>query len=179
MLIQNNKSNKGIALLTSVLVVSVILAIALTLMSLVVKQFLISSSAQQSVLSIYAADAGMECALLYDIRGTEAALNGDYVFATSTSNLNNNTGAGLTCFGLGLSNYSVVDNVNSATTSFEVSFPSGGFPTRCTRVEVAKNFDGITNATKIVSKGYNVSCARVGTSPRVVERALRVDYVFN
>jgi Tfp pilus assembly protein PilX len=167
------KSNRGITLLIAVLVTSVIMAIALTILSISFKQFKISSSAKESVLSIYAADAGIECALLWDIRGIE--LRGEAVFATSTES--SYLGGAINCFGTDISSvWSINPNGTAgAITTFQVEFAQA--PQNCVIIEVEKIvLTPETALTEMSSKGYNVPCLEINTSPIAVERAIRVKY---
>lgn len=175
-----NRHNKGIALLTSVLIMSVILAIGLSLMTYVVKQLDISFSTRNSAISIYAADAGVECALLWDIKSYD--LYGGPVFATSTGSARavpGGIGSGpARCFGRDLASTwePIIEDAISATTTFNLQF--SGSPVYCTRVTVTKFNNGSKIETSILSRGYNVPCNQRTTSVNAVERAIRVDYVF-
>lgn len=64
------KKDKGFAMLFTVLVISIILAIALGIADLTFKQTLLSSLARDSQLAFYQADAGVECGMYYDLQGS-------------------------------------------------------------------------------------------------------------
>lgn len=174
----NKQTNKGIALLIAVLTVSIVLAVTLSLVNIVVKELNITSQARNSVLAVYAADAGAECALFWDIRGSETGLHGDLVFATTSAFTGASPGSGLNCFGVDLTsggaNYTVTHDPTSAITTFELPFTN-----RCSRVEVTKTQDVVTpifSDTRIISRGYNVPCTDIGTAPNATERAFRITY---
>lgn len=59
--------NKGFALIFSVVVVAVVTVITLALTTLTQKSLEISSAGQESQEAFFAADAGIECALYWDI----------------------------------------------------------------------------------------------------------------
>lgn len=176
---QKRSEKKGIALLTAVLIMSLILAVGLSLMTFVVKQFNIATSARESVISIYAADAGIECALLWDIQSYTRY--GGPVFATSTGAeraIVGGIGSGpAECFTADLpSIWSVTEGATSATTTFELDFT--GAPVYCTSVTVVKRDTGARIETSIQSRGYNVPCSDYTTNQNAVERAIKVDYIF-
>lgn len=59
---------KGFALLFSVLIASLLLTIGLSIFSIALKEFAISTASRQSIHAFYAADSGREYALYRDIR---------------------------------------------------------------------------------------------------------------
>jgi Tfp pilus assembly protein PilX len=142
--------NTGFTLFIAMVVMSTLLLVATGVVSLVVRQALVSSSGRESQHAFYAADTGIECAIYWDVQNP----SGISAFATSTGsqiNCNNQTMA--------------VGGV--ATSTFSFNFSPDPF---CVTVTVNK---GPTGATKIESKGYN-SCDLL--NPRRVERAIRVLY---
>ncbi len=58
-------NEKGFVMLFTVLIVSIILSLAIGIANIGYKQSLLSSIGKDSQIAFYAADAGMECALLY------------------------------------------------------------------------------------------------------------------
>lgn len=66
MILRKKQKNKGIALLFSVLLSSIILTIALGVSSLAFKEIQFGTSAKTTNEAFFAADAGMECALYND-----------------------------------------------------------------------------------------------------------------
>ena len=176
MKIMNQK--KGIVLLYSVLTISIILAITVSLLSFVLKEYNITSSTRDSVRAVYAADAGIECALLWDIRGHEPAYYGDRVFATVTPSYISG-GSGINCFSpvADLSSIWTVSTAGATTTTeFIVNLPNSS----CTVVQVGKADGGPgLEYTSVFSRGYNVACGSRFTDLNAVERAIRVDYIFN
>lgn len=63
-----DKKNGGFALLFSVLIASLLLTIGLSIFSIALKELAISTNAERSIISFYAADSGRECGLYWDIR---------------------------------------------------------------------------------------------------------------
>ena len=57
---------RGVTLLISVILTSVVLSVALALLDITYKQVLLSGSAKQSQYAFYNADTAMECALYWD-----------------------------------------------------------------------------------------------------------------
>lgn len=170
---------KGMTLLLAVLVLSIVMAVGLTLLNFIVKQFNITTSARDSVNAVYAADTGIECALLWDIRGHEAGFYGARVFPTSTS-LTIGTDQGINCLNVDITRaafpWSVTQAASAATTTFELDFPNIN---ACTIVQVAKYQASGRENTTVFSRGYNVPCNATTTSPNAVERAIQVRYIFN
>ncbi len=61
------KPNGGYALMLSIVVSSVVLSIGLSLLSIVQKELILSGTGRDSQFAFYAADAGLECVLYWDI----------------------------------------------------------------------------------------------------------------
>ncbi len=61
------KKNEGFAMLFTVLVISIMLAIGLGIADLTYKQSLLSNEARDSQLAFYQADSGVECGMYYDL----------------------------------------------------------------------------------------------------------------
>src|SRR3989338_2436505 len=158
------KSSDGYALLLSVVVSGLILAIGLGLLSIIEKALTLSSAGRESQIAFYAADAGSECALFWD-RKNEGRLSS--VFATSTSSVP--PVSGIFCAGTDIaSTWTILDvTANSANTSFDMTLENGA----CVTVVVQKTNSG--RKTLVESRGHN-SCSP--TFPRRIERAIRASY---
>src|SRR3989338_4082828 len=139
--------NTGFVLLYAVLVASIALSIGLSLYGITIKELIISSSSRDSQLAFYAADAGTECALYWDIQ--------EKAFSTTTPT---NT---ITCAGSSM----VVGGGTISDFSLP-ALPNGA----CASVNVNKSSP---SQTVVVSRGYS-TCDL--DDPRRVERALRVTY---
>lgn len=142
----------GFAMLFTVLVMTLILSIALGISNITYKQTILSSLARDSEIALYQADAGVECALYFDLK-QHAFVSGSAVpsFTCGTATL---TG-GETSAGSGL---------------FVYSSPAAS--TACIAgITIDKTFSAESNVI-ITSRGNNI-CQ---TNPRQVERALQVRY---
>jgi len=181
----NLQPNKGFVALFAILVSSIVLVISFGILNIAIKEVILSSSGRESQFGFYAADAGMECALYWDVKGLSGT--GNSIFPTSTHLYSTNprpsniycgvlsdgaTRQDITADRTANFNNSFfgpiqyVETGTSATTTFFMSIVSGK---ACSKVEIAKN----ANSTKIEAYGYN---ACDFTSPQVVERAIRATY---
>ena len=142
---------RGFVILFTVLVASIILAIALGVASVSYRELLLSSTAKDAEFSFFSADTGAECALYWDIQQS--------AFGTTLVTPSCNGGS--------------VD-MTSLSSPYTFRFATGA--AGCAAVTVDKS-DPTT--TKIESLGYNVSCndlITAPTNPRIVERAIRITY---
>jgi hypothetical protein len=185
-------NKKGFTIFFAMLVGSLALAVGFAIYDLTVREIDLSAAASQSQYAIFAADAGVECALYWDAKAP--SLNGSpSIFATSTGVGNAATGgSGTVCndqnivtkgtpptpFAMptsGWSSWTVVGNASLATTTFTLAIPNNSTPaqTYCAIVEVGKATVGGVLYTAIVSRGYN-TCLSAGVTR--LERTLRVSY---
>jgi hypothetical protein len=144
-------NNKGFVILFTVLVASIILAIALGVASVSYREVLLSATAKDAEFSFFSADTGAECALYWDIQQS--------AFGTTLVTPSCNGGS-----------------VDMTSLSSPYTFRFATSAAGCASVTVDKSDP--TN-TKIESLGYNVSCndlITAPTNPRIVERAIRVTY---
>lgn len=102
------KNNQGFALLFSVLLSSLLLAIGLSIFNITLKELALSTATARSVNALYAADSGRECALYWD----EKSENVPTVVVGST-------GGTITCNG---SNIVLAGSVSDGATPVERSF---------------------------------------------------------
>ncbi len=138
----------------SVLVAGMLLSIALAIANIAMKQVLLASSGRESQFAFYAADAGMECALYWDIR--------QEVFGTSTPTT-------ISCNADGVSGNqanAAIPIPASQNVTFSITFAPQSY---CATVTVEKN----GGATRVISRGYN-TCDT--SSPRRVERSIEANY---
>lgn len=168
----------GITLLITLLIMGVLLAVSASILTITLKQYLLSGAVLSSEMAFQAASAGMECALYADY------VNGDF----ATSSLRDS----VQCFG-GISSVDggVDDGDGLVDSGEEQRFEfSWGDPEVCTDFSVYKYFDDVSPTTMridsdgdgsndecppgsmctlIESRGYNVPCSERGGT-RVVER---------
>ncbi len=195
-------TKKGFVLAFSLLISSIVLALALGIFNILLKQIVLTSSARDSQIAFYAADAGAECALYWDthtsrttVNSPEAFdINGNYVysyrgiFAIPTSYPDTLLGypnsksvadylnQGDTTFSCGFSmrgGHLTTGDADLATTEFEFNLTSD--EKVCARVIIEKgtNIDGTGFDTRIRSRGYNDCDVN---NARRVERAIEVRY---
>lgn len=165
------KREGGFAMLFAVLVSSVLLAIGLSIFNLTVKELALSSSGRESQFAFFAADTGAECALYWDIKGTD-------IFATSTAD-RTPSNASPDCVDTTSSGSQTVTinnylsrTSNSAATRFDLTIPNAA-GNYCAIVTVTKDSSSGILKTTIDSRGYN-TCDTA--SPMRVERALKITY---
>lgn len=165
MITKKIKKNNGFVLLFAVMLSSIILAIALGVMSIALKEINFSTSAKDTNEAFYAADVGVECALLND-KST----------AISFTSFNNEGFLEFPCFGV---NPSLGGDSTVSPWNFVLA-GLGSSGNACAIVSVTKITDsnGVL-ITTINSKGYN----KGGNSPESctpssnsIERELQVTY---
>ena len=186
MIKQNYQNRKaGVAILFAILLVSIVLAVSLTLFNITFRQLILSSLARESQFAFYAADSARNCARHYDSLETPGERPFGY-FGLSGSSLvyNQPTVATLNCGQLVTFTPpgSFPLDASPIVFNFTVVFNSGDKDT-CARVTVTKYRGDVDSLgkTKIESRGYNnydstnaTGCYRV--SDRTVERASKMVY---
>jgi type II secretory pathway pseudopilin PulG len=187
----NNKRKKqrGFTLLIAVLLSTVVLAIGLSILNITLKEFILSTIARESAVSLNAADAGLECAFYWD-RSTQ----GNRFDIPVSSPFGMTPGAPATtidnaCMGQSIT---VGGRQNGQAQEFEIQWnPPDVTDTVCARVSVTKYtnmcmaYDASGNCarfcpagiecTRVVSYGYNNACTELDKR-NTVERALRALY---
>jgi hypothetical protein len=180
---KNNKKEKGFTLLFAVLVSTLVLAVGASIISMALRQVVLSGIGRDSQFAFYASNTGIECALYWD-------LNGGVVFATSSSSDDpddvvcaNNTAAvsiEQSTANSAESKFTIVfgDEIdgNSIGVGNNAQMQNTDLP-YCVDVFVTK-YATTTNgqqriATDILSRGYNV-CDE--DNPRRIERGLELNY---
>jgi hypothetical protein len=159
----------GYTLLFAVLISVLILGVAVFMSGIARKEYILSSTALDSMYSFYAADSGIEC-VMYQING----------IASTTE-----TGKVVDCNGksVGLGNWS------SDTSTFNLDFKTNA-SAGCAVITIEVNYTpesemaSSTAIAVVTSRGYNL-CTGSGpkvapdkTSPRTVERALQTSVVL-
>ncbi len=132
---------KGFTLLFAVLISSLLLSIGIAILSVTLKQLLLSSSGRESQFAFFAADTGQECAKYWDRHDVNGDL-GTSVFPTSSASMLD--GQTINCNGQPVS---LTEEVTSdgIVTSFTIPDP-------CVSVTVTKKTD---ESTYVQSRGYN------------------------
>ncbi len=150
------KNNKGFVLLFAVTISAILLAIALGVSDIALKEIKFSTSARDTNEAFFAADTGIECALFND---------------KSTSNsFKASGGSGVVqCTDLSIS-------INQSSPLFWdfVLVNLGNTGQSCAKVTVDKTVPG---ETVIISKGYNMGNTEcMSANPDRIERELRITY---
>lgn len=153
-----HSGKRGFTLLMASLVAAIFLAIAISLVSITIKQIILNSTVRESERAFFAADSGIECALYWDLKGERADGSNKPVFGVGPPHdieCNNNTP-----FTVG----------PPGQNEFIINFPTG----ECATVKVVKNSaDGTATTTTITSKGHN-TCDT--SDDRRVERGILTEY---
>ncbi len=171
----------GYTLLFAVLVSVLILGVAVFISGIARKQYILSSTALDSMYAFYAADSGIECVAASGVPSS-----------TAPTAINCNTQIPSISYGNPNPPISTPfpDQASGAPIS-EANFSIGFYPqgysnslTGCAviKIDTYQETGGGWHAI-VVSRGYNLCVGSAGsytpnsTSPRTVERALRLDYL--
>jgi hypothetical protein len=167
-----HSKQSGYTLLFAVLVSVLVLGVAVFISGIARKQYILSSTALDSMYSFYAADSGIEC----------VAYGPNFSIASTTA-----TGTSLTCNGqtINTPTYNVVStpsfitNANGSVneTTFNLGWGPLLKPWGCANISIYIYNDNSGGTDIIIqSRGYNI-CKTDFTpdtsSPRTVERALQ------
>ena len=164
--LQGKNYKQGFVMIFAVALSSVILALALGLARIALKEVIFSTSAKHTNDAFFAADTGAECALFHDLSSPSA-------FGVPASPGSTN------CAGIS------VDLNNGSATPDPVGpwtfvlYPLGGSGDACAKVTVIKTGSNPT-LTQIISKGYSsggsttIDCS--GNSLTRVERGIELNY---
>lgn len=152
----------GFVILFAVTISAILLSIALGVANIALKEVRFGTSAEDTNRAFFAADTGIECALLHDKNPTRFTL------------LNSN--ATLDCFGK--SNIPTTFSGSSNTASYNFILNAlAPMDTGCANVTVLKQKDVNSNInTNITARGYSVDDALCLPNPNRVERELTVSY---
>lgn len=181
---QQAHPERGIALLITLLVMTVLLGISASLINITIKQFQFASIGYASESAFQAANAGMECALYHDYEAYPAS---KFDVGQNATNIQ--------CFGV--TDSSSVSGVIASGDEqrYQFSWKIGDGPEMCTEISVYKILGPLditnilrastnqtcaagANCTVIQSRGYNVPCPAPGNTfpPRTIERELTQRY---
>ena len=161
----NTARMRGITLLISVIISSVVLSVALALLDISYKQQILASSAKESQKAFYNADTAMECALYWDQQKdafdfiATSFLKGGIQCNGQTIIIWDAAGANIA------PNYSNV--ATDRTTFYQIPCAGGGL---LGQVTVGRSSTG---ATTIYVSGYSTCTI---TDPRRIERGLKISY---
>ena len=189
-----NTHERGIALLITLLVMTVLLGVSSSLLNITLKQFQFSGIGLASEISFQAANAGMECVLYHEYEGYPPTPSSPGKFDVGQSSPT------IRCMGSGDTAVSLeVNTSNTAERRYQFSW---GNPAVCTDVTIYKFFEAApadadsigpdmftalgrtgscaedVTCTIVRSRGYNTACPTSGNSfsPRTIERELTQRY---
>lgn len=176
--------NAGFTILIAIVIASIVIAIALSIMGIVMKQLTLAGIARESEIAFQAANAGAECIRFFDISDSHG----------NTLDVPGNGSAQASAATVTCLSGSPVSNSNGPVASgdeqlFTWTWDSDSI---CTDVSVYKFYSStgdedmdplITDrdcpegveCTIIKARGYNAPCSAISSS-RVVERELTVIY---
>ncbi len=189
---KTHTQERGLALLMTLLLMTVLLAVSSSLLNITLKQYQFSGIGLQSEMAFQAANAGMECItyhdyLSYPVSKFDVPDNGSTVAAET----------GLAC--MGQTSNDLLNAGNGVSSGeeqqFQYTWTSGvaGAPTLCTNVSIYKfsNANSPADMTAVIgrtatcaagavctvikSRGYNVPCSSI-QEPRTIEREFTQRY---
>ena len=167
------ENQRGYTLLFAVLTASLVLGVAVFILSISRGQFLLASAARESTYAIYAADSGIECAA--------SAVSGAEVSTSSGAAID------MPCFGGTVQIPQFSGNgssINGLYAAYQSSVYVNLGDSRCAKITLTKGMSGANGAgdsvVQIESRGYNF-CKQVSgilgpdtSNPKIVERAIRL-----
>ncbi|MCF7815740.1 MAG: hypothetical protein K9M10_03400 [Candidatus Pacebacteria bacterium] len=188
---RTHTNQDGITLLITLLLMGVLLGVSASLLSVTLKQYQLSGIAVASEIAFQAANAGLECAAYYDNQKNVVSpfeVNQDGITPQGAP-------AQISCMDVGTFINDAPSPGSMIIAGEQQHFQfTWGDPGVCTDISVWKfiggqevtvdgqkmrdssgvdnecpSYEGVT-CTVIQSRGYDVPCAQIGTSARVVER---------
>lgn len=160
-----NTTQKGYAILVTIVVVSIITLIAIGLSRSTYKQLILSSLAKDSQVSFYQADTASECALYFDRVLISKIPVTDPVTLPPSS------------FSCGMDSIEMDVSTPDVNGSYNINPPTEILDSNdqpCFRIEVAKELDALgATTTTIKAKGYNICNT---SNLRTVERTISISY---
>jgi hypothetical protein len=182
-----DKKKAGYSLIFAVLISGTLITIGAAMANLALKEFTIVGTTRASQTAFYAADAGMECALYYDVQGGPH-FQEPFNYNAAAYNINcNNANIAVTTSGVSVNG--VTDQ--RVTNTFQFTYNGSCVNVRVTKIDWGDGVDGWDGSsyslsepdgyngpgigTIIESRATNVACSG-SKAPVQVERALRVDY---
>ncbi len=180
--------NNGLALLITMLLMSVLLGISTSLLNVTLKQYQLSGISRSSEIAFHAANAGIECLSYHDLAESVPS-----VFDVPADGVTDQaTVAAISCMGSAL----ITSETGAASSGEEQRFEfEWGVPKVCTNVSIYKfhsdsalvpvTAGGQTfrdpcptgsTCTVIRSRGYNTGCGDDLKNPRTVEREITQVY---
>ncbi len=151
----------GFTVLLAALVASLVLSLGISVFTVAQKQLVLSSTGRNSQYAFYAADSAAECALYWDMRHQHFIAATPAVVACAGDN----------AIAITVQGYVPETPTNPATGIYRFRYEPNGF---CADVEITKS---LTHPrTLIRADGYNVTCAQITSSTRVLQRSVELTY---
>jgi hypothetical protein len=196
--LQQTYAQSGFALLLSIIISSVVLAIGVSILHVSVSQINLASTARESEIAFQAANAGVDCLWYWR-----------YANATEARFVNPvppNTAQAITCFGIPIpvvGTFAPRPTAQGSIDKFSYTFTWGaGAGDRCSQVDMyvmhpsatgivdhsfldvnkgigdlgIKDCSSGTLCTIIVSRGYNRVCSDINSSIFTIQRELTVEF---
>ena len=172
----SNEEEKGFTLLFAVLVSTLVLAVGASIISMALRQVVLSGVGRDSQFAFYASNTGIECALYWD-------LNDSVDFATTSDS---DQEISFSCANFPTQTEEVIGGGGDAETKFRIEFNQVGNNGEITSADLPYCVDVyVTKAirdevgeqrrmtTSILSRGYNTCDPN---NPRRIERGLELNY---
>ncbi len=162
-----NKINKGMAILYTIIIISIIIAVSLGIMSLIIKEKVLARVARNSLDARTGADTGLECMLYLDKAPSK------FIDPSSSSY----AGAFTTFCGRDISGNSVSYDVIALSgtvsdyTYYVASTSSVDGP--CFEAYLYRDTSVTPNTTRVDIQGYNICDT---TNPNSVQRGIIAEY---
>ncbi len=157
----SSENQRGIAIYVAIIITGALLLVSYSIINIAIKQLYLAQSSRDSQAAFYAADSGVECALMWDLTGGD--IYDRSAFSTSSTAT---IGCHMDYLNFGNENQLVG---GQATSTFTLTFNPSPV---CAVVTVIKGYDAGVPTTRIESRGYN-TCENVAGR---VERAIEVNY---
>ncbi len=173
-IIQKNKLNtkQGITLLIAVSVASIVLILVLNILNIAIKEIQISGFLRESQKSFYAADAGIECALYWDV------FNSKLIFPEPGQV---QVKKRIDCIEENIKTSVDEDTITRVVTSFALKFSNNNDDTSCAYVTVTKEAGLVTIESRGVNKNdasVEANCNAAPGQTQRLERALKATYTY-
>lgn len=186
------KNNKGYTLLFAVLVTSLVVSVAVSILNITRKESILAGVARESQAAIYAADAGIECAVYQQSQENKPFQTPVWVDKFTNATVPSNESSPsfscanmtLTAVGTG-SLFTLPNNISAPVREYVFNLNlSNGNETSCANVRVSMGYgydstSGPYEQMTVESRGYNAGwnasagdCS--GASPKKAERAIRL-----
>ena len=159
-------------MLFAVVLSSIILAVTLGVANVTLKELNFTTSARATNDAFFAADAGAECALYYDLVEVQGASGPVYPYGLPSTSVNTYCAGTAIDLSAGL-------GTQAAPWVFYL-YPLGSSKKACAKVSVYKDTSVTPNITNIISRGYDsggdTSSDCSSTNPNRVERQIELNY---